>query len=121
MQQAAVAQVNLRCPDLTLLQILVPRRELPHHEHAGQQVEVVPHRGLAHAEGTRRLGGIPDLSVIMRKHRPETQQRRRRDLDVELRYVALEKGSYELPAPNQAIRCGSGKIGARKATTQPVS
>src|SRR5262249_40576306 len=88
-EQTAVADVHLWRLYLPLREILVPRLKLPHHEHAGEQIEVATNGRLADAETARRLRVVPQLSVIVRDHRPESQEHRRGCRPPELRQIAL--------------------------------
>lgn len=55
----------------------------------------------------------------MREHQPETPKRFRGYPDAELRYVALEKGPDEIPAPAKAERVVAGQVGAGETPAQP--
>src|SRR5215831_15639769 len=70
MQQPGVAEINLRRPHLPFLQIGVPRLELTDHENVRENVEIAANGILRKAQRTGRLGGIPDLTVVMRQHGP---------------------------------------------------
>jgi hypothetical protein len=71
MEQSGVAEIGLRCPYLTLADILVPRLELPHHERSRQEIEISPHGLVRQAHRTGQLGRVPRLSLIVRQHGPE--------------------------------------------------
>jgi len=101
MKQAAVAHINLRGLDLTLAEVLKPRRQLPDHEHAGHQVEVTANRGLVDGEGARQFGGIPNLAVAMGEHIPETPERNGGNGHAKLRQVPFQKSLDKLPPPHE--------------------
>ena len=77
MEQAGIPDIDLRRLHLSLLQIGVPRLQLPHHEEIRQHIDIAACRRLMHREGSRHFRGVPDLSMIVSKHRPEAEQCRR--------------------------------------------
>src|SRR5271165_1900781 len=95
-KESAVANVHLRRLDLTLSEVLEPGLQLPDHEHAGQQVEVATDGGFVYSERPSQLGGVPNLTVIVRHHVPESVQRGGRNLDPHLRQIALQERLQEL-------------------------
>ena len=56
-QEAAVADEHLRRLDLSLAEVLKPRRQLPKHEDAGQEIEIAAHGRFA--DGKRRASSAP--------------------------------------------------------------
>ena len=120
-QDAAVPQVDLRRLDLPLADVLVPGLELAHHEQSREQVEIAPHRRLGDAERARRLGRVPQLSVPVREHGPEAQQRGGGHRRAELRHVALEEGLHEITPPGEAVGIIAREIGPGKSSAQPVT
>ena len=118
-QQSRIADVDLGRLDLTLLQILEPRGQRPDHERPGENVEIPARRPLARTERPRQLRPVPDLSMVVRDHRPEAAQRFRRDRDAELRNVALEERADETLAPERRGLDVPGEVGAGKSAAQP--
>src|SRR5437868_9060911 len=62
MKQTRVADIDLGRLDLALADVFEPRRQLPHHEHAGHQVKVTTHSRFFDRQCTAKLGGIPHLT-----------------------------------------------------------
>jgi hypothetical protein len=98
-QNAAVTQVDLGGLHLSFAQILVPGLELPHHEKIGQEIEVAANGGFGHPHGASWVGRFPDLTMVVGEHGPESQQRRRRNRDSQLRDVPLQESPDVLLAP----------------------
>ena len=119
-EQAAVADVDLGRLDLAFAEVLEPRRQLPHHEHAGHQVEVAAHGGFVDRQRAGQFGGVPHLAVIVRDHVPEAAQRQGGNGHAQLRQVAFEKRLEKLPPPRERIRFGARGEGQGESAAQPV-
>ena len=118
-QQAGVAQVDLRRLHLALAEVREPGLKLAHQIRLRQPVEVAAHGAFVHAERTRRRRRVPHLAVIVRQHRPEAVQRRRGDVHAKLRQVALDGGADELAPPDAARLVVVRHVRAREATAPP--
>jgi hypothetical protein len=57
--EAAVADEHFGRLDLPFAEVLEPRRQLPEHEHAGQEIEVTANCGLADRQRAGQLGADP--------------------------------------------------------------
>src|SRR6185312_5727158 len=119
-KQSGIAHVDLRSSDLPLAEVLEPRRQLPYHEEARHQVEVAAHRGFVDGERAGKLGGVPSLAVVVGHHVPEAAEGNGRNLDTQLRHVALQERLEELLPPCERIRLAARRVGKGKAATQPV-
>jgi hypothetical protein len=97
----------------------VPGLELPHHQGVGQQIEVPPGRGRIDPERLGRLRRIPDLRVVVRQHRPETQEGGGRDAHAPLGKIAFEQRLDELLPPGEAVRFAARQPREREAAAAP--
>lgn len=118
-QQPAVTDIDLGRLDLPLADVLVPALELPHHECICQYVEVSPDCCVPDPEGSRELGGVPDLSMVVCEHHPEPAQCRCRQAKTDRRNVSLEVRSYEFPAAAEALDLGTGEIRTGESAPSP--
>ena len=119
MKQAAVTQVDLWRLAHPLAEVLGPRRQRPHHERAGEDVEIVLRRLVIHAKRAGDFRRVPDLAVVVRDHQPEAMQLLRRNRDAQLRNVAGEKRTDELLSPVQARLVGRAQKRLREPAAQP--
>ena len=119
MQNAGVAQVDLRRLHLSLPDVGEVRTQHPHHVGRFERLEVAPRHVVGHAERARELRGVPRLSVVVREHRPEPLERRRGNRDPELRDIALQEGPYEVRSPPIAVRVRARQERPRKPPSQP--
>jgi hypothetical protein len=117
MQQTRISKVYLRCLDLALAEIFMPRLKLPDHKSSGQNVKIGAHGFIRQVKGTDEFGGIPGLTVIMSQHRPETTHGRGRDRNAKLGDISGQEGLNEAFAPREAVVFGGGK----KRTRKPAS
>ena len=121
MEQAAVAHVNLGRLYLALAEIFEPRRKLAHHEHSRHQIEVAPHGGFVDAKGAGGIGGVPNLSMVMRHHAPKTVQRRGGRAQSQLRQIAFEEGLQKLPSPREGVGITASRKREREAAPEPMA
>ena len=119
-QYARVAQIDFRRFDLPLGDVRMPGLQLAYHEGARQDVQVAPHRGVGNAEGTGEPGRLPDLSVPVAQHRPETAHGRRRHTNAELRQVPFQKSPYEAFQPEKGGGVGASQPSLGEAAPQPA-
>ena len=119
MQQPGIAHVYPGRPDLALADIREPRWKRPHHERAGQNVEIPPRRAFARPERTGELRRVPHLSVVVGQHGPESPECLRRHRDAELGDVALEERLHEAAPPHRRAAIVRGEIGTRKSAPEP--
>ena len=101
-QNAGVTKVDLGCLDLPLTDILKPGRKDPDHIGTGKNVQVTSSRVFGGAERPGKLGCIPDLTMVMSDHCPETPQSLGWNRNTELRNITFEKGSDKVIAPDHA-------------------
>ncbi len=101
-QKATVPKVDLGCLDLPLADILKPGRKDSDHIGTRKNVKVTPSRVFGGAERPGKLGGIPDLTVVMSDHRPETSQGLGGNRNSKLRNISFEKCSDKVIAPDDA-------------------
>lgn len=90
MEQSRVAHIDLGCFDLALLDVLKPRRQTPHHERAGQDIEVSASRLFVDTERSGELRTIPRLPVVVGDHGPETSERGWGDENAKQREITLQ-------------------------------
>ena len=119
MQQARVAEIDLRCLDLPLAEIGEPGLQLANQVGLRQQVEVASHGALVDAQRSGRLRRVPHLAVIVGQHGPEPVERRGRNVYAELRQIPLDCGADELASPDGAAGIIGRGEGAREAAAQP--
>src|SRR5690606_29379589 len=86
-----------------------------------EQVEVTAHGRFAYPQRSRWIGRAPDPAMPMGDHCPKPQQRRSRNPNTQLRYVALEKSLNELSPPGRAVFIGSRKERQREPAPLPVA
>src|SRR5690606_21979878 len=67
--QTAVGQIDFRGFHLPLREILMPRGQLANHQRIGQQVDIISDCGVGYPESSSELGTVPDVAMVMRKHR----------------------------------------------------
>src|SRR5215510_11907824 len=120
MQQASIAEVNLRRFYLPLLQVGVPRWELTDHEDIRENVEITANSIFRKAQRTGGLGGIPDLAVVMCQHRPEAKECCCGSGNAPLRQISVQKRSDELTAPELALGLGLREKRKRESSSEPV-
>ncbi len=111
-------KVDLRRLDLALAQVLVPRLKLADHVALRQEVQVTPHRGLAHAKRARGVGGVPDLPMDVGEHRPESHHGWSGDGDAELRQVDLHEARHGVTTPGGRSFVGDCSERRRVAAAQ---
>ena len=118
-QQPGVAHVDPGRLHLTLAHVREPRRERPHHERAGEDVEISSRRAFARSERARELRRVPHLAVIVGQHRPEPSKGLGRNRDAELGDVALQERLHEAAPPHRGRAVVRGEICTREAAAEP--
>lgn len=68
----------------------MPGLELSDHQGVREPVEIVSDRGVGYAEGSGEFRCVPDLSVIVGQHVPESAHARRADSHTQLGEVAWQ-------------------------------
>jgi len=100
-QDAGVADVHPGRFDLTLADILEPRRQQPHHVRASESVQITTRGDFGRSQRSGELRRVPYLSMMVGNHRPEAPQGFGGNGDAQLRDVPLEKGANECLAPRE--------------------
>ena len=103
MKQTAIAQ-RLWVLDLAFAEIS-PRRQLPYHEHTVNRSRYA-HCGFVDGHCAGQFGGVPNLAVIVRQHVPKAAQCHRRNVNAQLRQIAV-KESLRKGAAMRTIGSGS--------------
>ncbi len=73
-QESRIPEEELGSLHLPLADIRVPGLEDAKEEGACQQLQIASNRGFAHAQGASWFGSIPNLSVVVGQHAPETEK-----------------------------------------------
>ena len=118
-EDAGVPEVDPRRFDLPLAEVGAEGLEGSHHEGCFQSFEVSADRVVRNAEGASELRGIPNLTVRVGQHRPESLQGRSRDRDAELWHVSLEKGANEVSSPLEARPMRPGGVRGWETASEP--
>ena len=121
MQNAAVANIDLGSLDLPFTDILEPGRKDSDHVGTGENIQIPASRVFGGAKRPGKLRCIPDLTMVMGDHGPETSQGFCGNGNTELRNIPFEKRSDEVIAPGNAGRIIVGQKGPRKPATQPAA
>ncbi len=119
MEQPRIAHVRPRGLHLTFAQILVPGGDLPDDERVGEPVQIPAHGRVGDTEGTADLGRVPQLSVVMRDHQPESSHGIGRDGDAKTWQIALDERAHELLAPLHAVPIRAGEERPWKSAADP--
>src|SRR6185503_14679306 len=118
MEDAAVAQIDLRGFDLTLADVLVPGLEHAHQERLREEVEVVAHGHVRHAHGAPELRPVEDAAVDVRQHLPEASERRCGNGDTENGQISLDDRSRVRPPPKNTVALRPREERSRIATAE---
>ena len=73
-EKSGITNVDLRSFYLPFFHVFIPRLQLPDYVGTRQNVEIPTCRYLRAAKGPREFGGIPNLSMIMSDHGPESPE-----------------------------------------------
>src|SRR5881409_1224577 len=118
-KETRIGDVDLRRLHLALAKVRRPWLQNADDESRSENVEIAAHGMVRYAERARELGAVPDLTVVVREHRPETPQGRRGNGEPELRQISFEKGADEVVSPLSARAERSCREGPRKASPEP--
>src|SRR5882724_4330243 len=111
MKEPRIPDIHLGSLDQALAQVFVPRRQLPNHEGAGQNIKVMLRSRMRRPQGRGYFRCVPGLSVVVGEHPPESSQRSRRNTDSPLGDIALEERLQKIFSPRKALRKTGGQIG----------
>jgi hypothetical protein len=118
-QNPAVTNVDLGCLDLPFADILKPGRKDSDHVGTGENVKVTSGRVFRRAERPCKLSCIPDLTMIVGDHCPETSQSLGRNRNAELRNITFEKCPDKVISPDHARTFIGSQKGFWKAASEP--
>src|SRR5262245_13591110 len=74
MQDSRVGDVYLRRLDLAFGEVLVPGAQDPHDKRRGEQFQVTAHGGIRYTERACEFRRVPNLTMPVSKHGPETPE-----------------------------------------------
>jgi hypothetical protein len=118
-EDAGISQVYFGRFDLAFPDVFMPWLKLIHHEGSGQNIKGWTHGFVRQAHGPGKLGGVPELSVIMRQHRPESAHGSCREGDPQLGNISLKEGFYEAFSSGMAVIIRIGKKGTGETAAKP--
>jgi len=104
----AVAHIYLGRLDQPLADIPMPGRQTPNQQRVSSKIKITGDCFAIDGQTARQIGGIRNLNLVVRQHRPESPQRLSRYAGPELPDVALQTGANKIAPPEQAdvIRFG---------------
>jgi hypothetical protein len=119
MKNSRVAKVDLRGLDQALAEVRLPRKQAADHERLLQGIQVGAGRVRSDAHRCRDLAAVPNLRMVVRKHRPKPTHHRRQHAEPKRSQVAIQKGADEIFPPVDAVGVIRGQKRPGKSPALP--
>src|SRR3990172_351988 len=99
MEYARIPDKYFRRLHQPLTHIFKPWWQLPHQESPAQNIEVFSGCIFLCAQRSRKISSVPNLTVVVGYHDPETLEGTGRNANTELRNIPFEKGLDKIHSP----------------------